>query len=40
MSVVIIIFKNAPIPSPELKAKDEALNSEIRKKTIGMNNFI
>ena len=35
MSLVIIAFKNAPVPNPELKAKDEALNNEIRKKTIG-----
>ncbi len=35
MSLVIIAFKNAPTPSPESKAKDEALDNEIRKKTIG-----
>jgi hypothetical protein len=37
MSLVIIAFKNAPTPSPESKAKDEALDNEIRKKTIGKN---
>ena len=36
MSLIIIAFKNAPTPSPECKAKDEALDNEIRKKTIGM----
>jgi hypothetical protein len=35
MSLVIIAFKNAPTPNPEWKAKDEALDNEIRKKTIG-----
>jgi hypothetical protein len=35
MSLVIIAFKNAPTPTPECKAKDEALDNEIRKKTIG-----
>lgn len=35
MSLVIIAFKNAPVPNPDLKAKDDALNNEIRKKTIG-----
>ena len=35
MSIVIIAFKTAPVPNPEWKAKDEALDSEIRKKTIG-----
>jgi hypothetical protein len=39
MSLVIIAFKNAPIPNPEWKAKDEALDNEIRKKTIGKNKF-
>jgi len=38
MSLVIIAFKNAPVPNPELKAKDEALNNEIRKKTIEICN--
>ncbi|UJR22104.1 hypothetical protein I4U23_025169 [Adineta vaga] len=33
MSLIIIAFKNAPKPNPEFKAKDEALNHEIRKKT-------
>lgn len=36
MSLAIIAFKNAPTPNPECKAKDEALDNEIRKKTIGM----
>jgi hypothetical protein len=40
MSLIIIAFKNAPIPSPESKAKDEALDNEIRKKTIGKNKFM
>jgi len=35
MSLIIIAFKNAPTPTPEWKAKDEALDNEIRKKTIG-----
>ena len=35
MSLVIIAFKNAPMPTAESKAKDEALDNEIRKKTIG-----
>lgn len=35
MSLVIIAFKNAPTPTPECKAKDDALNNEIRKKTAG-----
>jgi len=35
MSLIIIAFKNAPIPTPEWKAKDEALDNEIKKKTIG-----
>jgi hypothetical protein len=39
MSLVIIAFKNAPVPNPEWKAKDEALDNEIRKKTIGKNKF-
>ncbi|CAF1117109.1 unnamed protein product [Rotaria sordida] len=38
MSLVIIAFKNAPIPSQEWKAKDEALDNEIRKKTIEICN--
>ncbi|CAF1656866.1 unnamed protein product [Adineta ricciae] len=33
MSLIIIAFKNAPKPDPDCKAKDEALNHEIRKKT-------
>jgi hypothetical protein len=37
MSLIIIAFKTAPTPNPEWKAKDEALDSEIRKKTIGKN---
>jgi hypothetical protein len=37
MSLIIIAFKNAPTPNPEMKAKDEALDNEIKKKTIGMN---
>lgn len=35
MSLIIIAFKNAPIPNAEWKAKDEALDNEIRKKTTG-----
>jgi hypothetical protein len=35
MSLVIITFPSAPTPNDELKAKDEALDNEIRKKTIG-----
>jgi len=35
---VIIAFKNAPTPSPEWKAKDEALDNEIRKKTLEIYN--
>lgn len=35
MSLVIIAFPNAPMPTAEWKAKDEALDNEIRKKTIG-----
>ena len=35
MSLIIIAFKNAPQPTPEWKARDEALDNEIRKKTIG-----
>ncbi|CAF4674199.1 unnamed protein product, partial [Rotaria sp. Silwood1] len=38
MSLIIIALKNAPIPTPEWKAKDEALNNEIRKKTIEIYN--
>jgi protein phosphatase 1B len=38
MSLIIIAFKNAPLPNPEWKAKDEALDNEIRKKTIGKKN--
>ncbi|CAF3729160.1 unnamed protein product [Rotaria socialis] len=38
MSLIIIAFKNAPIPSPECKAKDEALDNEIRKKTAEIYN--
>ncbi|CAF2805081.1 unnamed protein product [Rotaria sp. Silwood2] len=38
MSLVIIAFKNAPTPTPEYKAKDEALDNEIRKKTIEIYN--
>ncbi len=40
MSLIIIAFKNAPIPIPELKAKDEALDNEIKKKTIGKKIWI
>jgi len=40
MSLIIIAFKNAPVPNPEWKAKDEALDNEIRKKTIGMIKFM
>jgi len=39
MSLIIIAFKNAPIPIPEWKAKDEALDNEIKKKTIGKKIF-
>lgn len=39
MSLIIIAFKTAPLPNPEWKAKDEALDNEIRKKTIGKNIF-
>jgi hypothetical protein len=35
MSLIIIAFKHAPIPNSEWKAKDEALDNEIRKKTMG-----
>jgi len=38
MSLVIVAFKNAPTPNPEWKAKDEALDNEIRKKTIEIYN--
>ncbi|CAF4092983.1 unnamed protein product [Rotaria magnacalcarata] len=38
MSLIIIAFKNAPTPSSECKAKDEALDNEIRKKTIEIYN--
>jgi hypothetical protein len=37
MSLIIVAFKNAPKPNPEWKAKDEALDKEIRKKTMGKN---
>jgi hypothetical protein len=37
MSLIIIAFKTAPVPNPEWKAKDEALDNEIKKKTIGKN---
>ena len=37
MSLIIIAFKTAPVPNPEWKAKDEALDNEIRKKTMGKN---
>jgi hypothetical protein len=40
MSIIIIAFKNAPIPNPEWKAKDEILDNEIRKKTIGRKFFV
>ncbi len=40
MSLIIIAFKNAPIPIPEWKAKDEALDNEIKKKTIGKKIWI
>ena len=35
MSLIIIAFKTAPTPSPDRKAKDEALDEQIRKKTMG-----
>lgn len=35
MSLIIIAFKTAPTPNPEWKARDEALDEQIRKKTIG-----
>ena len=35
MSLIIIAFKTAPVPDPEWKAKDETLDNEIRKKTMG-----
>lgn len=35
MSIVIIAFKTAPTPSADFKARDEALDNEIRKKTMG-----
>ncbi|CAF2439625.1 unnamed protein product [Rotaria sp. Silwood2] len=38
MSLIIIAFKGAPIPSPEWKTKDETLNNEIRKKTLEIYN--
>ena len=31
MSLIIIAFKNAPVPTPQWKAKDETLNNEIKK---------
>ena len=37
MSLIIIAFKTAPVPTPEWKEKDETLNIEIKKKTIGIN---
>jgi hypothetical protein len=37
MSLIIIAFKTAPVPNPEWKTKDEVLDNEIRKKTIGRN---
>ncbi len=40
MSLIIIAFKQAPMPNPEWKAKDEALDNEIRKKTIGKNLYL
>lgn len=40
MSLIIIAFNNAPVPSPEWQAKDEALNNEIRNKTTGINCLI
>ncbi len=39
MSLIIIAFKDAPKPSPEWKARDDALNNEIRKKTIGIHSL-
>jgi len=38
MSICIIAFKNAPIPSPEWKRKDETLDNEIRKKILEIYN--
>jgi hypothetical protein len=35
MSLILIAFKTAPMPNAECRAKDEALDDEIRKKTIG-----
>lgn len=35
MSLIIIAFKTAPIPSPDKKARDEAFDEQIRKKTMG-----
>ena len=40
MSLVIVAFKNAPTPTPEWKAKDEALDKEIRNKTIGKKSLV
>ncbi|UJR27000.1 hypothetical protein I4U23_008306 [Adineta vaga] len=38
MSVVIIAFKNAPAPAADWKAKDELLDTEIKKKTMELFN--
>ena len=35
MSLIIIALPAAPLPDPESKAKDEALDNEIRRKTTG-----
>ncbi|CAF4122687.1 unnamed protein product [Rotaria socialis] len=39
MSLIIIAFKTAPVPTPEWKEKDETLNTEIKKKTIEIFNL-
>jgi hypothetical protein len=35
MSLIIVAFKSAPMPTAASKDKDDRLNEEIRKKTIG-----
>ncbi|CAF0736268.1 unnamed protein product [Adineta ricciae] len=38
MSIIIIAFKNAPTPTADGKARDEAIDNEIRKKTTDLYN--
>ena len=40
MSLIIVAFKSAPLPTVEWKNKDEMLDNEIRKKTTGSKIFI